>query len=249
MPLRKQGTLIKIASTATLAATLMMVPSSASAGILSSTLAPTVNQVTTTVKQVAPASAPLVDAVSNVVVTPVAVTPPPTCTEAPTTKAFAKFGDQADYSPAPNGTFEDSTVGWKLGKGATIVKGNDTLGVTSGSKSLKLATGAIATSPEFCVSEANPYFRFVVKAGFFFSTYQALVLYRDSAGTLTQAQFVSSQNTQLFPGIWTPSGVSPLATKIPLVSGGKTASVQIVMASLFGGASVDSVMVDPYRRG
>jgi hypothetical protein len=249
MPLRKHGTLIKLASTATLAAALMTVPSSASAGILGSSLTPTVNQVTSQVKQVAPAAAPVVDAVSNAVVTPVATTPPPTCTEVPTTKAFAKFGDKADYSPAPNGTFESSTVGWKLGKGASIVKDNDTLGVTSGSKALKLGTGAIATSPEFCVSEANPYFRFVAKAGFFFSTYQALVLYRDSAGTLTQAQFVSSQNTQLFPGIWTASAVSPLATKIPLLSGGKTASVQIVMASLFGGASIDSVMVDPYRRG
>lgn len=247
MPLRKQGTLVNTGSAALLAAVMLGAPASASAGLLSF-LSPTVTQVTTTVEQTAPAAAPVVNAVSSTVLAPVDSTAP-TCTEAPTTKAFLKYGDSADYSPAPNGTFESSTVGWKLGSGATIVTGNDTTGVTTGSKSLKLKQGAVATSPEFCVSEANPHFRFVAKPGFFLSTYQALVLYRDAAGKLTQAQFLSSSSTRLLPGIWGPSAISPLATKIPLLSGGTTARVQIVLTSLSGGAQIDSVMVDPYRRG
>lgn len=248
MPLRKHGTLVKVAGAVAVTSLTLAVPSSASARGLFSFLQPTVRDVTTTVKQTVPVAAPIVDAVSSAVVTPVDKTPV-TCQEAPTVKAFARFGDLSDYSPAPNGTFEDATVGWKLGRGASIVTGNENLGVTGGKKSLKLGTGATATSPEFCVSEAHPHFRFVAKAGFFMGTYQALVLYRDASGTLTQAQFLSSSDTKLFPGIWAASPISPLATKIPLLQGGKTASVQIVLASLFGGAQIDSVMVDPYRRG
>lgn len=248
MPLRKRGTLVQVAGVVAMTTVALAVPTSASARGLLSFLQPTVKDVTTTVKQTVPVAAPIVDAVSDAVVKPVDATPV-TCQETPTVKAFAKFGDTSDYSPAPNGTFENSTVGWKLGRGASIVTGNENLGVAGGKKSLKLATGATATSPEFCVSEAHPHFRFVAKAGFFMSTYQALVLYRDAKGTLTQAQFLSSTDTKLFPGIWSVSPISPLATKIPLLQGGKTASVQIVLASLFGGAQIDSVMVDPYRRG
>ncbi|MDQ8045459.1 MAG: hypothetical protein AAGC46_11840 [Solirubrobacteraceae bacterium] len=198
-----------------------------------------------------PAAAPIVDAVADKVVAPVVTSKATGCVEQPTTKAFSKYGDKADYSPAPGGTFESGTEGWTLGKGASIVSGNDSTGVTSGSRSLKLNAGAIATSPEFCVSEANPYFRYVGKATGFLSTYQALVLYRDAAGTLTQAQFQSSTDLQLLPGLWSPSQLSPLAIKIPLLSNGShaTATVQIVLASLTGGAQIDSVMVDPYRRG
>ncbi len=249
MPLRKHGTIVKTTAIASMAAIVLVLPASASARGLFSFLSPTVKDVTTTVTTTAPAAAPIVNSVSTAVVKPVDSTPLTTCAEAPTVKAFAKWGDNADYSPAPNGTFESSTVGWKLSSGASIVKGNESLGVTSGAKALKIPVGGIATSPEFCVSEANPHFRFVAKTGFFFGTYQALVLYRDAKGTLTQAQFVSSSDTTLLPGIWGVSPISPLATKIPLLSGGKTASVQIVLASLFGGATFDSVMVDPYRRG
>lgn len=206
MPLRKQGTLIKLSGAIAMSSVLMAVPATASAGLLSF-LSPTTTQVTSTVSQAVPVAAPIVDTVASTVLAPVDATAPK-CVEAPTVKAFAKYGDNADYSPAPNGTFESSTVGWKLSKGASITSGNDTTGVTKGSKSLRLGSGATATSPEFCVSEANPHFRFVARPSFFMSTYQALVLYRDSAGTLTQAQFLSSSDTKLFPGIWAPSPIS-----------------------------------------
>lgn len=244
---RKQSTLTRLPG-AVLALFALAAPSSASASGLQSILSPTTQQVGQAVTAVAPASAPVVDAVASTVIAPVQAAAP-TCVDSATTAAFSKWGDTAQYSPAPDGTFEAGGAGWQLSKGASIVKGNETLGVTTGSKSLQLTSGATATSPQFCVSEQNPYFRFVVKGGFFFSTYQALVLYRDSAGTLTQAQFVSSTGSQLLPGIWAASSVSPLAVSIPLLSGGKTATVQIVLASLTGGASFDSLMVDPYRRG
>ena len=186
------------------------------------------------------------------------------CVQAPTTKAFSKAGDSADYSVAPGGSFE-GTHGWALAGGAKIASGNETMGITTGSKSLVLPVGSTATSPEFCVDETNPYFRFMAKPTGAMAGYQAIVLYRDSAGKVTQAQFTSSKDITWGDGAWSPSAIAPLAKKIPLTSGA-TASVQLKFVSTgnqvavgigfwgkfttnTGTTSIDSVMVDPYRRG
>ncbi len=187
------------------------------------------------------------------------------CVQAPTTKAFAKIGDTADYSVAPGGTFE-TAAGWTLTGGAKLVYGNETLGITTGSRSLSLPLGATATSPAFCVDETNPYFRFMARPTKAVTGYSAIVLYKDENGTTKQAQFTSSKDSAWSDGKWAPSKVSPLATKIPLVSG-ETASVQLKFVSTgnqvavgigwwgqfaggsLGTVSIDSVMVDPYRRG
>ena len=171
------------------------------------------------------------------------------CIEAPTTKAFVKFGDSADYSVAPGGGFE--SAGWTLLNGAKITTGNESGGVSAGTRSLMLPRTGMAVSPEFCVDESHPTFRFMVRPNFWYSTYQAIVVYRDAAGSLTQARFVSSDDTAIFPGTWKPSAVSPLATEIPLITSGTgaTASVQIILREGEGSTQFDSVMVDPYRRG
>ncbi len=108
------------------------------------------------------------------------------CIPAPTTKAFAKIGDSADYSPAPDGGFEQGAAGWKLTGGAKVVSGNETLGlltgsILSGNRSLSLPVGSTATSPEFCVDETHPYFRFMAKATSAMSGYKAVVIYRDAS--------------------------------------------------------------------
>lgn len=188
------------------------------------------------------------------------------CPETPVTKAFAKFGDDADYSLAPGGDFEDGS-GWTLKSGARFASGNETLGVAPGSRALKLPLGAVAVSPEFCVDETNPHFRFVSKPDNAIAGYEAIVLYKNTEGQVKQAQFTSSASQSWGSGKWAPSSTSPLATKIPLLAGGKTASVQIMFVSTgnkiavgiglwgrfaagsIGTVSIDSVMVDPYRRG
>lgn len=194
------------------------------------------------------------------------------CVPAPTSKAFSKAGDNADYSVAPGGDFESGAAGWSLSGGAKVVSGNETLGffqgpVVKGSKSLSLPVGAIATSPEFCVDETNPYFRFMTKADNAMAGYQAIVIYRNAAGAVTSTSFTSSLDITWGDGDWGPSKVSPLATKIPLTGPDATASVQLKFVSTgnpvalgiglwgkltsgsVGATSIDSVMVDPYRRG
>lgn len=227
MPLRKQGTLIKgIAASATAAAVFAVAPAVASAA----------------------------------------------CVQSPTTKAFSKVGDTADYSLAPGGSFESGTTGWTLSGGAKVISGNETLGflkgsIVPGSKSLALPVGAVAISPEFCVDETNPYFRFMAKPDSSMSGYRAVVIYRNAAGDITNAQFTSSADIKWADGAWSASAISPLATKIPLTADNPTASVQLMFVSTgnqvavginfwgkftggdVGQTVIDSVMVDPYRRG
>lgn len=188
------------------------------------------------------------------------------CPETPVTKAFARFGDDADYSLAPGGDFETGS-GWTLKSGAKFASGNESFGVSPGTRSLKLPLGAVAISPEFCVDETNPHFRFVSKPDNAIAGYEAIVLYKNTDGQVKQAQFTSSASQSWGSGRWAPSTTSPLATKIPLLAGGKTASVQLMFVSTgnkiavgiglwghfaggsIGTVSIDSVMVDPYRRG
>ncbi len=194
------------------------------------------------------------------------------CEQAPTTKAFTKIGDNADYSVAPGGSFENGIAGWTLTGGAKIISGNETLGflkgsVVPGSKSLALPVGATATSPEFCVDETNPHFRFMAKPDSSMSGYKAIVIYRNASGAITNAQFTSSADIKWGDGAWSASAISPLATKIPLSATNPTASVQLMFVSTgnkvavgigfwgkftggdVGQTVIDSVMVDPYRRG
>jgi hypothetical protein len=182
------------------------------------------------------------------------------CTPMPTTQAFAKYDDGAQYFLAPGGSFESGTTsGWTLSGGASFASGNESLGITSGSRSLVLPVGASATSPAFCVDESLPSFRFAAKVSSLDGGYDAIVIYRDAAGKTTNAQFTSSEDGDYWNGAtaWNPSAVSPLATKIPLLSTNATATVQLKFVGtmkaygLFVGsrATIDSVMVDPYRRG
>ncbi len=181
------------------------------------------------------------------------------CTPLATTQAFAKFGDAREYYPAPGGSFENGGPGWTLTSGARIVSGNENLGVQSGSKALELPVGGTATSPAFCVDQSQPSFRFGARLSSLDGGYAALVVYRNDAGQVTKTTFTSSAAGTYFNGStsWNPSAISPLATKIPLTSADATASVQITFVGttksygqwVGAKAYVDSVMVDPYRRG
>lgn len=185
---------------------------------------------------------------------------PTGCTPMATTKAFGHLADTADYFLAPGGSFETgTTAGWTLSGGAKIVSSNESLGVTAGSKALQLGVGATATSPAFCVDESNPSFRFASKVSSLDGGYAALVVYRDAAGTVKSTQFLASTDGTFYnkANSWVASPIAPLATAIPLVQGGSTASVQLKFIGttkaygIFVGANatIDSVMVDPYRRG
>jgi hypothetical protein len=226
--------------------------------------------------------------------TPLPAAAPASCTALPTTKAFSKVdGDASDYSVAPGGGFEPGTAGWTLAGGARVVTGNETLGVTAGKKSLQMPLNSTATSPQFCIDQTNPHFRFAYKVdNAALSGFISYVVYRDATGRITNIELLSSKVLALAPSKWQPSPLSPLATLLPLNGVTKSATVQLKIlalnptdlikdttavfigpnilingvAAIAGGAtglvagitsavgvnigvSIDSVMVDPYRRG
>jgi alpha-tubulin suppressor-like RCC1 family protein len=184
-------------------------------------------------------------------------TPVNACPALPTSQAFAKLGDLADYSLAPSGDFENGTDGWLL-KNTTVVSGNETLGITAGSKSLQLGgpkTGgaAEATTPEFCLNETHPSFRYVAKnrstaSGILYTALR----FRSKANPNVVVQVSTSATTSSTS--WAASEQIPLATKIASSLLKRGGSVQLVLSTSSatangGGVQVDSLLVDPYRRG
>jgi hypothetical protein len=180
----------------------------------------------------------------------------PSCADQTTTHAFAKFGDAASYWLAPSGDFENGAAGWAL-TAARVVSGNDADHVTNGSHSLSLGSGllpgvAVAVSPPFCVTDANPYFRYMYKANGLVGLLSTWIRYTDIDGTTKELPIHSMTNTTLLPGIWRASDLQPLSVKIPMTEAGKAASVQLVFRSPvnIAGSSyqIDSVEIDPYRK-
>ena len=178
------------------------------------------------------------------------------CPELPTTQAFLKYGDTAEYALLTRGDFETTTSGWKLFNARTVA-GNETGGVLSGTRSLAFGGGwisgpSIVATPEFCVSTDHPYFRYMLKANGAVGLLATFISYRDSNGSLVQEQVRSNVATNLFPGKWKPSELNPLSIKIPLADG-ETKKVRLLFVSPLsvGAASynIDNILIDPYRRG
>lgn len=185
-------------------------------------------------------------------------TPAAACTNPTTTKAFAKFGDSADYALAPDGNFELGGKGWTF-ENAKIVSGNDTTGVATGRQSVLLGVSryggaASITSPEFCVTKDHPTFRAVVKStgNVFRSGFGSNIEYR-----LTTALGTSYLDLVAIQGArsaWTPTDVNPLATAIPDTAFAKGVLVRIKYylpsynVREGGQLQIDNVMIDPYRR-
>lgn len=308
MPRRTQRTYLTAAAVAVLS--IAATPATAQAGLLKNFFkqrAAKTSSSTTTVQTNAEGKTTAIVTTANATnpaptseqVTSPAVPAPSNCQELPTTKAFQGVdGDDSDYSIAPAGDFESGGAGWTLTGGARVVSGNETLGVSGGSKSLQLPLGSTATSPAFCVDESHPHFRFAYKVdNAVLAGFVAYVLFRDANGNITNMELVSSKTLALTPSAWQASPKSPLATIIPLSATNRSATVQLkllslsptdfvndvgttiigqnaaldtvtkvgggaanLVASITGalgaasnqnlniGTTVDSVMVDPYRR-
>lgn len=164
------------------------------------------------------------------------------CEPLPTTKAFDQIdGDKADYSVAPGGGFEVGAKPWALTGAARIVVGNEPLGIRPGFRALRLPLGSSATSPEFCVDQTKPHFRFAFKVdNAWLAGFVALVIHRDAAGQVTNVELTSSKRVTTTPTRWQATDPSPLATLLPL-DDDQTATVQIKIISLVPADFVDEL--------
>lgn len=168
------------------------------------------------------------------------------CPQLPTTKAFAAWGDSADYSVLAGGGFEPGATGWQLNtSSAKVVADQDRYNVGGpGVRALELGAPASAASPAFCVDTTNPHFKFMVKT-VKRATITTIIQYQRADGTWANA--MSAQETRS-PSDWTPTDPNPLSTSVPGLVAGQTAKVRLWWMNTGGVSRIDSVMVDPYRR-
>jgi hypothetical protein len=183
--------------------------------------------------------------------------PLPVCQAQSTFKAFTSFGDNRDYSLAPGGDFETGAAGWTLFNAAPVL-GNEDLGILPGKFSLKLGVtngSVVATTPEFCITQDHPTFRFLTKAltsNAYKTGLLTTITYRTAADPRNSRTETSTVG--LAPSTkWTASSISPLATAIPASQFKYGVAVKLSFmvnggTSSAGGLLIDDVLVDPYRR-
>jgi hypothetical protein len=168
------------------------------------------------------------------------------CPSNPTSQMFKQFADNAEYSLVQGGSFEAGAPGWSLTNSA-IVSGNESYKVAGGSHSLAIQPNGEAVTPAFCVSIANPSFRFFARqTSGSWAVLNTILRWTDSSGTTHDTTVAALQTGTS----WTVSPVMKLASTLPLWQLGSTLSVKIVFKpEQYGGAwAIDDVYIDPYRR-
>ena len=174
------------------------------------------------------------------------------CPTQPVSQPFAQFGDTNSYFLAPGGSFEGtpSQVGWNLNN-AQLVSGNETYYVNSSSdsQSLQINAGGSATSPNFCLDQTMPSFRFFVQEPVLGQPLNVTLITHGAGAshTVTQQVATVSDGAVLSWAAWNPV---TFTANIP--SGGSvTANLQFSVPSGAGLGTwqVDDVYIDPYRIG
>lgn len=160
-------------------------------------------------------------------------------------KAFAPWGDQADYVEAPGGSFEPgAATPWSTSGSVGFSSENEPWRVSGRStdgRSVVLATGASVTSPTMCAGLAYPTLRFFARAP------------KGSALGLVTARYTGPDGllAALPLGLvkigssWQPTSISLTGSGIPLITG-TTLSVRI--SPISGTMQLDDVYIDPARR-
>jgi len=166
---------------------------------------------------------------------------------------FSQWGDDANYTLAPNGGFESGTDGWKVSGGAEAVSGNEPWYVRGAgdSRSLHLPRGASATSGTVCVGLEHPTMRFFVRSrtggltGALLSSLRVDVLTETSVGlvaSLPIALITPKSSGQPSPRVLV------VANRLPLLPGEHTPVAFRFTAQGPGEWWSDAVYVDPRSR-
>lgn len=170
----------------------------------------------------------------------------PDCSALDASKVFLPWADPADYVLAPGGAAE-SSKGWSLDAGASIVQGSNPFAVTSATdrRALRLAPGASATSATACVGIESPTLRFFTASDFAAGSVRVEVLYETAAGEVESLVIGGAVGAG-----WAPTLPMPIvANLLPLLPGDRT-PVRFRFTSTGSDAiTIDDVYVDPFMRG
>lgn len=172
-----------------------------------------------------------------------------TCKAQPTTKAFAAFGDSADYALAPDGAFEAGSGNWSL-TNSSVQSGNESYKVHGASDSKSLAIGATgkAVSAEFCAGIEHPTFRFFARRTS--GTWGVLnVKVRWTDNGVTNETVVGSVSGGDMS--WQPTRAFSLAQVLGIWNSNQAFQVKLVFEPEHSGGNwaIDDVYVDPFTRG
>jgi hypothetical protein len=176
----------------------------------------------------------------------------PDCDAQALSRPFLRWADPFSYFLVPDGSFSAGGEGWTLA-GASIAAESAPQDVSgSGTESsLRLPTGASATSPAVCVGILEPTTRFFVRnTGSVLGSLKVEVLFEDAAGN--QHALPVGLVTGLLAGrSWSPSLPQLLvANLLPLLPGDHTAiALRFTAVGPQSGWLVDDVYVDPYMKG
>ncbi|MGH2834179.1 MAG: hypothetical protein ACRDK2_15520 [Solirubrobacteraceae bacterium] len=170
------------------------------------------------------------------------------CASGAESSAFAQFGDNAEYTPIPSGSFEATAPGWSLSK-ATVVVGHDGYNLTAATHSLAIEPGGSAISPPVCAQSTYPSFRFVVRqlSGTQSATLNVRVQWLNLLGLTISASAGTTPNNNS----WMPSPVMKLSQSLPLLGGllgGLGLQVRLAFQASGGSFAIDNVYIDPRMR-
>ena len=162
---------------------------------------------------------------------------------------FTSWSDSADYALAPGGDFESGVGDWTLTKNANLTAGNQPYQIhdTSGSNSLELPGGAVATSPAMCIDASYPYFRlFAKKLGSGKAGLKVKVLFLDQKNNSkdSDAGEVKSDSND-----WALTDSLKIGVTFDANYGGGAAPVRFqFIAPKDSTWRIDDLYVDPYAR-
>ena len=156
---------------------------------------------------------------------------------------FAPWGDNGFYVLNPGGDMESGLPGWTLSGGATVVAGDDGLGVRAGTKLLSLPAGASAVSAPICIDKTFTHARLLARStAAIGSALDVDVLYTDING---KTVVKGSKRYSVNRVIWAPTNDFDINAKLD-----KAAPVQFRFTAPKGsGWLLDDFYVDPRMRG
>jgi hypothetical protein len=171
------------------------------------------------------------------------------CPAVTATPVFASFGDTALYDLAPNGTFLNNATGWNFTGNVSVVPDTEPFNLLDffGAKSIVMGQNSTATSPPFCVSGNDPYFRYLMRPTGVSQMLTQILVEQNGNQWIPLTSYVNQAVLPNSIGIWTPTKPNPLSTLLPLGNDG-TATIKLQFVNLIGSYTVGDVWVDPWAR-
>jgi hypothetical protein len=164
------------------------------------------------------------------------------------TKAFAAYGDSANYASLFNGGFEDGSLGWYTSGGAKVVSGNEPAyisGDRGDSHSLLLPSGSSAYSSTVCFAFGDWHLRFFAKnVGPSNGALRVQVIVPSLLGVLT----ILDGGTVGGNGTWTPSPRLQLALcNVTSLLGTRAVAFRFTPVGYGAAYQIDDVYLDPWK--